>query len=59
MRPSGGEERQKGKRRFFRSILKVQKRTLPWGWYFMGFGMKGGLDEGDGSCAEGTYAEEK
>ncbi len=25
----------------------------------MGFGMKGGLDEGDGSRADGTYAEEK
>jgi hypothetical protein len=34
------------------SMLKVQKRTLPWGWYFMGFGMKGSSEARDESCGE-------
>jgi hypothetical protein len=35
------------------SMLKVQKRTLPWGWYFMGLDMKGCSEVGDRSCVRG------
>jgi hypothetical protein len=34
-------------------MLKVQKRTLPWGWYFMGLDMKGCSEVGDRSCVRG------
>ena len=37
-------------------MLKVQKRTLPWGWYFMGFAMGRESEVGWGSCVWGRVA---
>jgi hypothetical protein len=44
--------RQRGllSRRSPSSMLKVQKRTLPWGWYFMGFAMGRESEVEEGSC---------
>jgi hypothetical protein len=39
------------------SMLKVQKRTLPWGWYFRGFAMGRESEVGEESCVCG--GEEK
>jgi hypothetical protein len=36
------------------SMRKVQKRTLPWGWYFMDLAMKGVSEVGVGSCEGGA-----
>jgi hypothetical protein len=51
--------RQRGllSRRSPSSMLKVQKRTLPWGWYFMGFAMGRESEVGEESCVCG--GEEK
>ncbi len=36
-------------------MLKVQKRTLPWGWYFMDLWHEGGIGGGEVSCeVDGT-----
>jgi hypothetical protein len=41
------------------SLLKVQKRTLPWGWYFMGLDMKEGSEVKRASCVSGPTLGEK
>jgi hypothetical protein len=38
-------------------MLKVQKRTLSWGWYFMGFAMGRESEVGEGSCVGSLMAE--